>query len=273
MQTAVVTDSSAELWGHTPRSVRVLPILLHVPSGDVSGYDEASLQTVYRSLHAGEAIKSSAPSPADYLIAIEETAADSVVVITPAEEFTSMLRNARIAAEMTQRRVEVIDSRTAAAAQGLVVRAAARAAESGGFFEEVVMAALRARQRAELVAKLGSLELLARTGRVRADVVDGAERLGVSPVFRLKQGMVLSVAMPRTVEGALRALQREWAAHGGEGTHECAIFHARRPHEATKLERLLGDNQLVVEFCPAMAVHTGEGVVGVAWLRRNGAGR
>src|SRR5947208_7945840 len=118
----IIPDSSACLPDALVRRlpVTVLPIMIHLPSGDLlDGMGEAG-PLVYRALARGETVKSSAPSPLEYLAAIEQSDGD-VVVITPATEFTAMYRSAAVAAEISGPRVSVVDSRTAAAAHGLVV--------------------------------------------------------------------------------------------------------------------------------------------------------
>src|SRR5207247_5147279 len=130
----------------------------HLRSRDVmDGSPEAS-ELVYGALARREPVKSSAPTTVEYLTAIEEARADAVVVITPATEFTGMYRNAAVAAEISARPSVVVDSRTAAAAQGLIVLAASEAAEAGGSFDDVVAVARDAVLRADLVAALASSE-------------------------------------------------------------------------------------------------------------------
>ena len=60
---------------------------------------------------------------------------------------------------------------------------------------------------------------------------------------------------------------REWKAGGGPGDSRAVVFHAARPARAERLVGLLGGSPLITEFSAAMGIHTGPGVVGVAWLR------
>jgi fatty acid-binding protein DegV len=45
------------------------------------------------------------------------------------------------------------------------------------------------------------------------------------------------------------------------------VFHAGVPERADALRARLTGSEPVIPFSPAMAIHTGPGVVGVAWLR------
>lgn len=266
---ALITDSSACLPPSAVRrfGIRVLPILIHLESGDLrDGMGIAPMQ-VYEALARGEEVKSSAPSPLEYLTAIDEADADAVVVITPATEFTIMHRNASVAAELADRPVAVVDSRTAAAAQGLVVMAACEAGSSATSVEEVVEAAEDAARRADLVATLESIESIRRSGRVPPVALEFARRLGVRPVFRLREGAVERLGLPRSVEAALRRIHQEWVSGGGPQASASAVFHAVAVDRARELSRLVGGTTFLTEFSPSMGIHTGPGVVGVAWLR------
>ena len=61
----------------------MLPIVIHLPTGDIRDGMEEAGEVVYRSLAKGDAVKSSAPSPLEYLAAMEEAEGDPVA-ITPA---------------------------------------------------------------------------------------------------------------------------------------------------------------------------------------------
>jgi fatty acid kinase fatty acid binding subunit len=264
----IVTDSSACLpdgvLGDLP--ITVLPIMIHLRSGDLrDGMDDAA-PLVYRSLERGESVKSSAPSPVEYLAAIE-AAEGPVVVISPATEFTAMYRNAAVAAEMSGRPVPVVDSRTAAAAHGLVVLAAAAMAAEGGAVEEVVERAEEAGRRAGLVAALDGVDFIRRSGRVPMVALQLAHQLGIRPVFRLSGGAVERVGVPRSLPAAMRRIRKEAVAGGLRDAPASFVFHAAAPERAAALQELLGEGTDVTEFSPSMGIHTGPGVVGVAWLR------
>jgi fatty acid kinase fatty acid binding subunit len=264
----IVTDSSACLPDAVLPSlpITVLPIMIHLVSGDLGdGMGEAG-PLVYGALERGEVVKSSAPSPVEYLAAIERIDGE-VVVISPATEFTAMYRNAAVAADISGRRVPVVDSRTAAAAHGLVVLAAAEVAAAGGTVQDVVDRAEDAGRRAELVAALDGVDFIERSGRVPSVALHLAQQLGIRPVFRLRGGAVERLGVPRSLTASLRRIRREALAGGFASSGASFVFHASAPERAAQLADLLGGGSRVTEFSPSMGIHTGPGVVGVAWLR------
>ena len=178
-----------------------------------------------------------------------------------------MFRNASLAAELAGVPVSVVDSRSATAGHGLVVLAAAEARDAGGQADDVVAAAEEAATRTELVACLETLDYLRQSGRVPALALGLANHLGVRPVFRLRDGTAERVALPRSEEAALARIVKEWRAQGGPEGSRTAVFHAGRPERAEQLASALRRVSFITEFSAAMAIHTGPGVVGVAWLR------
>ena len=262
---AVITDSSACLPGPGDRGgVQVVPIAIRTRDEELRDGAPGAANRVYRAIREGEEIKSSAPSPLEYLAAVERSGAGSALIVTPAAEFTSMHRAATLAADLADVPVRVLDCRTAAAAQGLVVRAAASRAADG--VDAALDAARRAMARADLVATMESVEHLRRSGRVPAMAVELARRLRLRPVFRLERGAVRRVAVPRSEPAALDRVVAEWETGGGDGAGS-VVFHASAPDRASLLAERLGVSE-VWEFSPSMGIHTGPGVVGVAWLRR-----
>lgn len=262
---AVVTDSSACIPGDLAASlgITVVPITIHLPDRDLHDGMAEAPSAVYAALRRGDPVKSSAPTPAQYLTAIDEREADGVLVITPAAEFTGMLRSATIAADLAAGPVTVVDSRTAAAAQGLVVLAAAEAASSGAGLDQATAAAEEAARRADLVAALEGVDRIRHSGRVPPMALGLARRLGVRPVFRFRQGAAERIGVPRSEAAALDRIAHEYASRGAA---RAAVFHAAAPERAGDLTRRIGDAGLTVEFSPSMGIHTGAGVVGVAWL-------
>ena len=244
----------------------MIPIVILIGDDELAdGPDVAA--TVYRSFSDEAPTKSAAPSLRDYLDAVESGDFDEALILTPAAEFTVMYRNARLAATMSRRHVVVVDTRTAAAGQGLITSVAAEALKSGASAEEAAELAQRAALRTELVAMLPDLTSIERSGHVPATALGTTAAQRAQPLFRFSAGSIdpLSGAGPDT--DASLALRVTWEASGGPGAERTLFFHAAHLAEAQRFRQLLGRNDPIVEFSPAMTVHTGIGCVGVAWMR------
>lgn len=243
----------------------MLPLRIRTVDGEVLDGPEAA-DRVAAAQHNGETVKTSPPTPADYLLAIEWAGADQALVVTPAADFTVMYRNARIAARHASIPVRVVDSHTAASGHGLVVAAALRAIAAGADLERVHDTAVDAAGRVELVASLDSSDTIGSSGIVPAPVL-ATPTAGQEALFRLDTGRVEPLGVVGDADHAIDALARRWHDRGGPRAGGTVVMHAGRRPDADRLAARLGADVDVVPFSPAMAVHTGSGVLGLAWLR------
>lgn len=265
----VVTDSSTCLPASLVESlgIRLVPVTVHLPGADrVDGSDHLASR-ISEAVERDQYVRSSHPFITDYLAAIEELDAERVVVVTPAMEFAGMYRNASLAAELAARPAVTIDSRTAAAGQALVVLCGAEAAAGGADLDEVVRAVEDASRRVDLVASLDTLVPISRSHRVPEPALRVAELDGMRSVFRMRSGTVEPLGASGTAEEALRTIAKEWSATAGPPGERTTVFHAECPDLADRLGGMLGRVDFVCGFSAAMQIHTGQGVVGAAWLR------
>jgi DegV family protein with EDD domain len=259
----VVTDSTACVRPPPDRRVaaglRVVPVSVLFTDREASD-DTVEPATVYRRLAQGEAVKSQAPPPAAYLEVIETDEHAGALVLTPAHEFTVMARHARLAAELATRRTVVVDTRTAAAGQGLVVRAALAAARDGGDLDEVSAVARDAAARVELVAVILDPSQLEHSGHVHPGGRAGPRASAM--IARFREGQVVPLA---TAGDPLRALATAWRRGGGRAD-TTLVFHSAQPARADRLRRLVAATEPILACSAAMGAHVGPGLVGIAWL-------
>ncbi len=269
---ALVTDSSACLPAPlvAALAIRVLPITVHLPGMNRLDGDQGLPEQVYQALEADQPVRSSPPSVADYLGAIDQAGAEAdleaVVLVVPAAEFTDMRSHALIACDLSGGRAVAVDSRTAAAGQALVVLAGAEAAAAGESLERVLRAIEEATRRVDLVASVAELGPLRRSGRVPSPSLGPARPAEARSVFRMRRGAVEPLARVESADAALQRIHQEWRAGGGPGATSCALFHADCPELASQLGEQLRAVTMVAGFSAAMGINTGRGVVGAAWL-------
>ena len=248
---AVVTDSSTCLPPELldKLGVTVVPITVHLPEADrIDGSDQLS-RRISEAVERDQYVRSSHPFITDYLTAIEESGNEEVIVITPAVEFAGMFRNASLAAELTPRRAVVVDSRTAAAGQALVVLAGGETAASGASLEAVVQAVEEAsRARVDLVAMLQTLEPIRRSRRVPAPALRGADLEGTCSVFRMHDGTVEPLGDVVGEAEAFRRIAAFFRDGGGVDAEHSTVFHADSPEGAERLCELLGRVDFVSGF-------------------------
>ena len=281
---AVVTDSAASLpAGALARyGIEVVPMTLVVGSAELEDGDLAPADLVARL--GTEPVSTSAPSPGAFLRAIERLGHRPVRVATVAARMSASHEAAQTDGGDARGPVAVLDTRTAAGGQGLVVLAAARAAAGGASLTDTVRAAERVAGRVQLVAALENLDQLARSGRVPGVAARASRSLHLRPLFEFTDGRAVArrpahgrgAALER-LAGACAATAPWTAAHragidggGRQPRLHGAVLHAEGAEDARELAGLVRaaapvGELFVAPFSSVMGAHTGPGVVGLAW--------
>lgn len=222
-------------------------------------------------------VSTSGPAPGELARAVEMAdTGDGALILTVSRKMSAVYDAARLASHLLDdRSVAVLDTGTAAGAEGLVVLAAARAARAGRPLADVVGAAEAAVHGARLVATLPSLDHLARGGRVPGAASWGARWLGLHPLFEFRGGGVRALRPARGRDGACQRMIALWASglerqrRLGARLHVAAL-HAQDPGVADELLREVRAraepaSSFVGSFTPVMVAHTGPKLAGLAW--------
>ncbi len=276
MTLTVVTDSAAALPADVAErhGIEVVPLWLHV-GGD--RYRDGVLGLDDLVARFDEPISTSSPSPGEFATVIAEAnRRGPVLVLTVAAGISATHDAARLAAKMLgaddgpDREIAVVDTGTAAGAQGLIVLAAARVAEGGGDLAGAVAAADQAAAEVRLVSSVADLERLAQSGRVPDAAAWIGDRLGVRPLFEFRDGRARPLRPSFSVEAALdRIVGRCQAGAGSAGRLHVAVLHALAPESAAYLVDRVAPLDpatcIVGSFSPVMVAHTGKGLAGLAW--------
>src|SRR4029077_20389912 len=141
MGVTVVTDSAASIPAELVDRLGIVVVPMSVIIGGVV-YPDGQLGLDEGRGGGGGGGSTSGTNPGEFLQAIEPLDGD-VVVLTISAQMSSTFEAARTAAKMAGGKARVVDTRTAAGAQGLVVLAAAEAASQGQDVDGVVATAER----------------------------------------------------------------------------------------------------------------------------------
>ncbi len=278
---AVVTDSTACLPPDLVKryGIGIAALNLVVDGRSYRDGIDITSQQFYQLLQRSQHPPTTAPSsPGLYLELFKQVSGGErpIICITVSPAFSSMHESARAAAELAREqlprvRITVLDSGTAAMAQGFVVLEAARAAAAGCDLEGVLARAQAVKPRVRLFAMVDTLAYLARSGRVPRAAAWVSHLLQIKPIIQLLPGGGVSLAQrTRTKSRAIkRLLGLVEEAAGGQPIH-AAVMHANVPEEAVRLQAQLAERLrclelYLTEFTPAMGAHTGPGLLGVAF--------
>lgn len=278
---AVVTDTTACIPQGMVEQYNIELIPIELIFGDKVYYDGVDITPArfYNLLQQADKLPTTSGSlPAPYLEAFRcaSLRTDSVVCITESSRFSGMYSSARLAMEMAREElpglnIELIECASAAAGQGLVVLAAARAAAAAKSLAEVVDTVRELMHRVYLFASLDTLKYLAKSGRVPQAAALVNSLLNIKPVFSVNDGEAHTLALPRSTDSAIRRILKlmKNKVEKGQSIH-VAVMHANVIERARLFKEQISSRFncaeiFITEFTPVMGVHTGPGVIGVAF--------
>jgi DegV family protein with EDD domain len=280
-KTVVVTDTTACVPQEqvSRYNIEVVPIQLIIDNKayrDGIDINPTEFYTILR--QAKKMPTTSSSSPENYLEAFRRASrrAAGILCLTEPAKFSAMFDSARIAAQIAGETlpgvtIEVLDCSTAAAGQGLVALAAAKTAALDKPLDEVKETALNVMSRVNLLATLDTLQYLARSGRVPQAAAMVNNILNIKPVFTLNHSDAHTVALPRSMKSAIKRMLKlmEPLVEKGRPLH-VAVMHADALERAISFQNRISmqfecEEIFLTEFTPVMGVHTGPGLIGVAF--------
>ena len=202
--------------------------------------------------------------------------AQNILCLTEPSKFSAMFNSASIAADMARATlrgttIDIIDGTTAAAGLGLVTLAAARTAAENKPPEAVKETIRNIMSKVNLIATLDTLQYLAKSGRVPQAAAMVNQILNIKPIFSLNHADAHTVGLPRTMKSAINRMLKlmKPLAKKRRPLH-VAVMHADALERAEAFKNKISAQFecreiFITEFTPVMGVHTGPGLIGVAF--------
>lgn len=277
-RTALVVDSGACLPPGMAEHpfVTVVPMSIEVDGRNLRDGVDITGDELYAMLaEPGPLPTSSSPSPGEYLRAFRAAPLADIVCLTIPAGFSTMERSARIAAEMLrdeqpERRVQVVDTGTAAGGFTLVAEAAVAACAAGLEADRVVAHVRQVAASARVIAALETMRFLVRSGRVPALAGRGSDLLRVRPVFAFVGGDIRRLGLVQGTRRALRTVVDSLAEQmPRDAPVRLAVFCGSSPAALAQIgqrmaERFPGREIQRLNLTPVIALHTGPGLIGAA---------
>lgn len=277
----VVTDTTACVPREYVAEYNIEVVPVHLIIDDKSYRDGIDITPTEFYTHLRQAKKmptTSSSSPTPYLEAYRKASQRSrnILCLTEPSKFSAMFDSAGVAADIARDSlpdvtIDVMECTTAAAGQGLVTLAAARTAAQDKSLNEVKETANSVMSRVNLLATLDTLHYLARSGRVPQAAAMVNNILNIKPVFTLNHSDAHTVALPRTMKSATKRMLKlmEPMVKKGQPLY-VAVMHADAMEQAASFKEKVAsqfdcEEIFITEFTPVMGVHTGPGLIGVAF--------
>lgn len=277
---AVLADSIACLTPEMVRQYRVqiIPVNIYF-DGKIyrDGVDITSTEAYQLLKKAPDHFASSPASVSEYVGAYRQasTRAESILCITLSSRLSTLYNMAWVAKqeaehELPQTLIEVLDSKTAAVGEGLIVSAAARAADKGNNLAEVTKVAETVRDKVSVIGIMETTRHVYRTGRIPKVTARIGSILNIKPIFAISGGVVRIASLSRNKEQAVKRALRMMREKVGVSPVHVAVAHADVPEEGEQLkERISSDFNCaelwLADFSPVMGYATGSGVLAIAF--------
>ena len=262
----IVVDSSVDAGDWQPPFAPI-----HVYAGAVHMLDkkEFTITELKRALNRGAPLRTSAPSVKDWMNVYESVGKDKpILAITLSKHISASYNSAVAAARIMAKRgydVRVFDSLSGSAASGLLALRAREMSENGIPIDDAIKELEALRARTEIWLVLADPEAAARSGRFPMLAGKIARFLRVKLVFDVENGVFVKKAV---FVGDDRAIL--YLTQVAKDAEQVVVGVAGENPAADRLRatlRVAGIDSPIWQVDPALAVHLGYGVYGVALIR------
>jgi len=280
MAVKIVTDSLGDIPSGAVKELGITIIPLNVHFGAQTFRDGIDLNSerFYEKLVGSKILPTTTVSPSSVFVNIYDKLAedaDEIVVITFSHKLGAGYATALEAKGMMKRkcRLEVIDSQWVAMAQGLIVMAAAKAAQAGASLDEVVSLTRRNIPRADVHMVFDTLEYLSRGGRIGKAQAFLSSVLKVNPILGVRDGEVYPIIREHSWTKAIDYLYN--FATSFSHIEGMAVEDATTPDEADRLAKRLGSKfpaEIIyrTKVSAVVGAHVGPHVLAVSVLGDKG---
>ena len=282
LKVAVVADSTCSLTQEIIEKydIHVVPMEIIYDSKSYRDGIDITPNEVYKIMRRRENLPTtSTASAGDFLNTFRQLSqkAESILCITltslQSKTFEAAVAAKEIAKEeLPGTTVEVLDSRSVAAALGFIVREAARVAGEGGGMDEVIETVKKMMGKVNFLAMLDTLYYLARLGRIARAAAWAGSLLDMKPILEHNPcvGETMPVARPRTKKKAIERMLQIMAERTAGSPVHVMVQHADELEAAKSLavdieSRFNCAEMLITEFAPVMGVHTGPGLLAIGF--------
>lgn len=224
-----------------------------------------------------QAFKTSSASPGDCLQAYRTFLCQGkeVLCILLSSKLSALYATACSAAEQVKTEyprvsVVVIDSQTAAAAEGLIALAAARAASAGGNLAEVKRVAEKVRAKVNVVAYMDTIRYIYRSGRIPKIAAMAGSMLQIRPMFTISSGVPHFMGAVRSKKIGIKRMLEAMQGKVGTRPVHVAVMHVYAEDDALRLKDTVAKEfncaeLWLTEFSPLMGYACGTGTLGLAF--------
>jgi len=276
MTVKIVTDSVADLPPQVVKDLGITVIPVNVCFGDEVYRDGVDISTeeFYEKLAQSKVMPvTSVPALGVFAETYDKLAeeTDEILVIALSSKLSGVYEVASQSVQFMKKkcRVEVMDSQWVIMAQGFIVMSAARAAQAGASFDEVLEVVRRNISRVQLCSVFDTLEYLKRGGRIGKAAAFMGTMLHIHPVIGIKDGEVVPLGRTHSRAKALDYLYN--FAMSYSYIEEMSVAYVNAVDDAERLIERLSlkfpkERVYRSRTSPVIGAHTGPNLLVLALL-------
>lgn len=275
---AVVTDSTSDLSKQQIKELNIKLLPLKVIYSDRQYIDRVTIQPEEVCANFDKEIPTtSMPSPGEAVELFKQLASEGytdVISIHISSGLSGTYQMIKAVAQQVKDiiNVEVVDSKALSLGLGFLVLEAQKLVDSGKSFEEVVTRVRELQQKGKVFFVVKTLEYLRKGGRIGYVAGTIGEMLNVKPIISInEEGKYYTYQKVRGRKKSLDKLVEIIKEYAAGKNIRAAVMHADTEEEAQYVkEKLTQPNIDIIGFgqiSPVMVVHSGPGLLGVAFYK------
>ena len=282
--TAVVADTTSYLPPELieQHDVHLVSLYVGIEGEQDREADIDDLHGFYERLRSSDqAVTTSQPSVGDFIAVYEPLLAEGHEIVSihlssgiSGTYESAMQARERLTAEgKGGERIVVCDSRTGAGGMGLMILAAANAAEGGADAAEASERAAAARKELKIWFAVDTLDYLRRGGRIGAARAWIGTTLKIKPILTLEDE-ITPIERVRTRRRAFERMVDYGRQRHEAGADGWVVQHVQDPETAERLVEACrpifgSDPVFTSEVGPVIGAHVGPGLVGIGGIPRS----
>jgi DegV family protein with EDD domain len=282
--TAVVADTTSYLPPEllAKHDIKLVSLYVGIEGDQDRESDIDDLHGFYERLRASDqTVTTSQPSVGDFVAVYEPLLAEGkeIVSIHLASGISGTVESALQARERLTaegkggERIVVCDSRTGCGGMGLMILAAAHAAEKGANAAEANERANAVREELKIWFAVDTLDYLRRGGRIGAARAWIGTTLKIKPILTLEEE-ITPIERVRTRSRAFERMVDYGRQRHEAGADAWVVQHVQDPDNAARLveacEPIFGSDPVFTsEIGPVIGAHVGPGLLGIGGVSRS----
>ena len=283
MSVRIITDSASDISQAEANHLGIDVLPLKTIFGQEEFLDGVTLDhvTFYNKLIESDVLPTTSQlSPFDYEQKFREAVeqGDDVVCIALSSKLSGCYQSASIAAEEFPGKIVVVDSRSVAIGERILVQVALKARDEGKSAPEIGALLEAHIQKLRLIALVDTLEYLKRGGRVSSAAAFAGTLLGIKPVIAVEDGAVSILGKARGSKNGNNMLMTLVEKNGGIN-FDLPFALAYSGLDDSMLQKYISDSASLYEekadhlpVCTigsTIGTHVGPGAIAVAFFSNN----